>query len=87
MPKPENRLSGLYRSITVELLNPKTAIFYLAFLPQFIDAKAAIPVWLLFIILGSIVNLVFTSADIVCVLLAGLVMSRLKQSSRAQRVM
>jgi threonine/homoserine/homoserine lactone efflux protein len=34
---------AFFESITVEVLNPKTAIFFLAFLPQFIDASAAFP--------------------------------------------
>lgn len=74
-------------SITVEVLNPKTAIFFVAFLPQFIDASASFPIWLQFVILGTIVNLMFSSADIVCVLLAGVVMTRLRQSGRARRMM
>lgn len=73
-------------SITVEVLNPKTAIFFMAFLPQFVDASAAFPVWLQFVILGAIVNFTFTSADIVCVLMAGAVVERLKRSGRAQRM-
>jgi threonine/homoserine/homoserine lactone efflux protein len=84
------RKSGLrafFESITVEVLNPKTAIFFLAFLPQFIDASAAFPIWLQFVILGTIVNLMFSSADIVCVFLAGAVITRLKRSSGAQRLM
>jgi len=59
----------------------------MAFLPQFIDASAAFPVWLQFVILGTIVNLMFSSADIVCVVLAGAVITRLRRSSHAQRLM
>ncbi|MFQ6186314.1 LysE family translocator [Sinorhizobium meliloti] len=73
-------------SITVEVLNPKTAIFFLAFLPQFVDSTANLPVWAQFAILGTIVNAIFTFADIVSVLLAGLIMARLKRSSAAQKL-
>ncbi|RVC60106.1 LysE family translocator, partial [Mesorhizobium sp. M4B.F.Ca.ET.088.02.2.1] len=78
---------AFFESITVEVLNPKTAIFFMAFLPQFIDASAAFPVWLQFVILGTIVNLMFSSADIACVFLAGAMIARLQRSSRAQRLM
>jgi threonine/homoserine/homoserine lactone efflux protein len=78
---------AFFESISVEVLNPKTAIFFMAFLPQFIDASAAFPVWLQFVILGTIVNLMFSSADIVCVVLAGAVITRLRRSSHAQRLM
>lgn len=74
-------------SITVEVLNPKTAIFFMAFLPQFVDASAGFPVWLQFLILGAMVNLIFSSADLVCVFLAGVVVRGLKKSAAAQRVM
>ncbi|MGE3307937.1 MAG: LysE family translocator [Rhizobiaceae bacterium] len=78
---------AFFESIAVEVLNPKTAIFFVAFLPQFVDATAAFPVWLQFVILGTLVNLMFSSADVVCVLFAGLVLGRLKQSNRAQKLM
>ncbi|WP_312402442.1 LysE family translocator [Rhizobium sp.] len=74
-------------SITVEVLNPKTAIFFMAFLPQFVDASAAFPVWLQFLILGAVVNMTFSSADLVCVFLAGAVVNGLKKSAAAQRMM
>ncbi|WP_376703541.1 LysE family translocator [Mesorhizobium sp. ISC25] len=85
--QPKSARRAFFESVAVEVLNPKTAIFFMAFLPQFIDASAAFPVWLQFLVLGTIVNLMFSSADIVCVILAGAVIARLRQSSRAQRLM
>lgn len=75
------------QGLFTELLNPKTALFFLAFLPQFIDPSASFPVWVQFLILGTCANLIFSSADIVCVLLAGVIVTRLKRSSGAQRLM
>jgi threonine/homoserine/homoserine lactone efflux protein len=71
-------------NVSVEVLNPKTAIFFLAFLPQFVDPAAALPVWAQLVILGTIVNLMFTSADIVCVFLAGAIAARVKGSATIQ---
>lgn len=84
---PKSGRRAFVESVTVEILNPKTAIFFLAFLPQFIDASAGFPVWLQFVILGTLVNLMFSSADIVCVMLAGVLIGRLRQSGSAQRLM
>lgn len=85
--EPKSGRRAFFESVTVEVLNPKTAIFFVAFLPQFVDSAAAFPVWLQLAILGTIVNLVFTSADLVCVFLAGAVMARLRRSGSAQRLM
>ncbi len=68
------------QSVFVELLNPKTAIFFLAFLPQFVSAGASAPVWLQFLILGIITNLMFSIADIVAVLAAGAILSKIGAS-------
>jgi threonine/homoserine/homoserine lactone efflux protein len=73
-------------SIAVEVLNPKTALFFLAFLPQFTDPSAALPIWTQLLLLGTIVNMMFSSADLVCVLLAGAAVERLRRWSRAQRI-
>ncbi|MHC2337821.1 LysE family translocator [Bradyrhizobium sp. USDA 4454] len=75
------------QSIVVEVLNPKTAIFFLAFLPQFVDASACVPVWAQLFLLGTIVNLAFSAVDIVCVFFASAVMSKLERSRASQRIM
>ncbi|RWM93039.1 MAG: LysE family translocator [Mesorhizobium sp.] len=85
--EPKSATRAFFESITVEVLNPKTAIFFMAFLPQFIDASATVPVWLQFLVLGTIVNLMFSSADVMCVVLAGALITRLRRSSHAQRLM
>lgn len=74
-------------SITVEVLNPKTAIFFFAFLPQFVDPAASLPVWAQFLVLGTLVNLIFSSADLICVAAAGAILGRLRRSGSAQRWM
>ncbi|MGJ4858978.1 LysE family translocator [Labrys sp. La1] len=75
------------QSITVEVLNPKTALFFLAFLPQFVDGAASFPLWLQFAILGTVANVLFGLVDIVVVMLAAVIIGRLKRSSGVQRLM
>ncbi len=73
-------------SVTVEMLNPKAALFYIAFLPQFVDPAATLPVWMQFLVLGTIVNLAFSAVDVITVLMTASVVGQLKRSAKAQRV-
>lgn len=87
VPKPAGGKRAFAESIVIEVLNPKAAVFFLAFLPQFVDPAAAFPLWLQFLILGTVVNIAFSSADLLTVLLADRAMRHLKNSQRIQQVM
>lgn len=69
-PIKPKRLSGIfYEAIIVNTLNPKTALFFLAFLPQFIKATNG-SVIIQFVILGSIYILLGLVSDSMYVILA-----------------
>lgn len=74
---------ALKESFVVELTNPKSAVFFIAFLPQFVDPAAASPFWLQIILLGVIANVVFSLAEFGCVFFAGQVSSALRRSRAA----
>ncbi|WP_306148089.1 MULTISPECIES: LysE family translocator [unclassified Roseibium] len=85
LPQKSGR-RAMVDSFLVEVLNPKVAVFFIAFLPQFVSPEAVLPVWAQFLILGTIVNFAFTSADIVTVLFASEVKKRFTRRSRMQAI-
>lgn len=81
----KNPVKAFVESALVEIFNPKTALFFLAFLPQFTDISAGLPIWAQLLILGTIVNVMFSSADVVCVLLSTQIMQMLNRSNIANK--
>ncbi len=84
--QPKSARRALADSIVVEVLNPKVAIFFIAFLPQFVDPAASLPVWLQFLVLGTIVNFAFSSADVVTVFATSTIMAKIRANGLGQKV-
>jgi threonine/homoserine/homoserine lactone efflux protein len=71
------------QGIVTEVLNPKTALFFLSFIPQFIVREQN--VFGQFLLLGTISVALNTSADLVVAFFAGPLGQRLKESVRFRR--
>ena len=84
VPAASSRL--FLRGLLVQLLNPKIAIFFLAFLPQFVDSSGG-PVALQILVLGTLFTLLAVLSDGAYVLLAGAVGRWLRGGRRARRTL
>jgi threonine/homoserine/homoserine lactone efflux protein len=85
-PEPEAReardFGRLYRQgIVVNTFNPKTALFFLAFLPQFVDPGRGTP-WLQILALGLLFAMLAFFSDGLWALVAGTLGERLRRSRR-----
>jgi threonine/homoserine/homoserine lactone efflux protein len=84
--RPKN---PLWQGVMTEVLNPKTALFFLSFIPQFVN-HANGHVFAQFVLLGAISVTLNTAADIIVTLLAGPLGRRIRESAifrRRQRTM
>lgn len=83
---PKSGRRAFLDSVTVEVLNPKTAIFFIAFLPQFADPAGTLPIWLQLLILGVVVNLMFALGDVAAILGSAFILGRTGASRRVQNM-
>lgn len=75
------RLSRVFsQGVVVNLLNPKTALFFLAFLPQFVSPSRG-PVWAQVVMLGATLALLGLLTDGLYALLSGTAGNWLKRRS------
>lgn len=83
-PEPEPRWRLFRQGALVNVLNPKTAIFFLAFLPQFVDPTRG-PLWAQAALLGLVFIALGMLSDGAYALAAGAIGDRLRRSAHVRR--
>lgn len=74
----------LWQGVATEVLNPKTALFFLSFIPQFV-VRGNGHVFLQFVALGTISVVLNTTADLIVIALAGPLGNRIRSSAVFRR--
>jgi threonine/homoserine/homoserine lactone efflux protein len=85
-PAPEPRWKLFRQGVVVNVLNPKTAIFFMAFLPQFVDPARG-PLWLQITVLGLVFMALGLLTDSTYAVAAGSIGDRLRRSVRVRRAL
>lgn len=74
----------LWQGVATEVLNPKTALFFLSFIPQFVNRGQG-HVFLQFVALGTISVVLNTTADLIVIALAGPLGEKIRSSAKFRR--
>jgi len=74
----------LWQGVATEALNPKTALFFLSFIPQFVSRSSPHVFWQ-FLLLGTISVALNTSADLIVIALAGPLGAKVRSSAKFRR--
>jgi threonine/homoserine/homoserine lactone efflux protein len=74
----------LWQGVATEVLNPKTALFFLSFIPQLVNRSSG-HVFLQFVMLGTISVAMNTTADLIVIALVGPLGKRIRSSATFRR--
>jgi threonine/homoserine/homoserine lactone efflux protein len=74
----------LWQGVATEVLNPKTALFFLSFIPQFVNRGSG-SVFLQFVLLGTFSVVLNTTADLIVIVLAGPLGNKIRSSAVFRR--
>jgi threonine/homoserine/homoserine lactone efflux protein len=74
----------LWQGVATEVLNPKTAMFFLSFIPQFVNRTSG-HVFLQFVTLGTISVVMNTTADLIVIAMAGPLGEKIRSSATFRR--
>ena len=74
----------LWQGVATEVFNPKTALFFLSFIPQFVNRGGG-HVFLQFVALGTISVVMNTTADLLVIALAGPLGEQIRSSATFRR--